>query len=96
MSVRLESSVDSAFVRAVRREWPRAMVIKLGGSGLRGLPDRLVLLPSGRAVFVELKRPGGRARRLQLHMRSKIQSLGFDAAVFDNAEDAIAWLNSLR
>lgn len=33
--------------------------IKLSPVGLRGVPDRLMVLPGPRVVFVELKRPKG-------------------------------------
>lgn len=45
----LKSSVDSL----------GGVCIKLSPVGLRGVPDRLVILSGPRVVFVELKRPKG-------------------------------------
>lgn len=63
----------------------RLEVTKLGGlclkwvcPGWAGVPDRIVLLPGGRIVFVELKRPkGGRIGPLQAYWRRKLHDLGF-------------------
>jgi hypothetical protein len=52
--------------------------IKLSPAGLVGIPDRLVLLPGGVAVFVECKKPSGaRVARLQEWWKGEIERLGF-------------------
>ena len=38
------------------------MAVKFVSPGLDGVPDRIVLLPGGKAAFVELKAPGKRLR----------------------------------
>ena len=46
--------------------------------GTRGVPDRIVILPKGRIVFVEVKRPGlqdGLSIR-QKKIRATLESLG--------------------
>ena len=51
--------------------------IKLHPVGLRGVPDRLIVLPGPRVVFVELKRPkGGVISALQHWWRSRLLALG--------------------
>ncbi|GMA48644.1 nuclease [Alicyclobacillus contaminans] len=57
---------------------------KFVSPGNAGVPDRLVLLPGGRAVFVELKAPGRRPTPLQLAQHKKIAALGFEVAVIDS------------
>lgn len=50
--------------------------------GWSGVPDRLILLPGGRVIFAETKRPkGGRLSRLQKWWRERLQKLGFWAVV---------------
>lgn len=72
----------------------RKMVEKRGGQCLKwvcpgwsGVPDRIVLLPGGRVVFVETKRPkGGRLSELQKWWAKKLIDLGFNYwTVWDEA-----------
>lgn len=55
--------------------------------GYIGIPDRLLLLPGGRALFVECKAPGGRPRPMQAHWLRRLEKLGFAARVVDSKED---------
>lgn len=42
-----------------------------------GIPDRLVILPGGKIIFVELKRPkGGRLAPMQVYQIKKLKDLG--------------------
>jgi hypothetical protein len=51
--------------------------VKLGAASYVGIPDRLVVLPGGWIVFVEVKKPkGGRIGRLQMYWRRKLLELG--------------------
>lgn len=52
-------------------QYLRKMVMKTGGMalkfvspGIAGMPDRLILYPSGKLYFVELKAPGKEPRPL--------------------------------
>ena len=50
---------------------------------IRGFPDRVVLLPGGRVLFAELKRPvGGVFEPLQLRWHVKLRALGFQVKVW--------------
>lgn len=59
---------------------------KFVSPGNNGVPDRLVCLPGGRAVFAELKAPGKVPTPLQLLQQKKLQNLGFDVWVIDSKE----------
>lgn len=73
----------------------RKMVEKHGGwclkwvcPGWTGVPDRIVLLPGGRVIFVETKRPkGGKVGRTQLWWADKLSSMGFVAGFCCDEED---------
>ena len=72
-------------------------VAKAGGICLKffsasqaGYPDRIVLLPGGRQIWVELKAPGRKPRPLQLKAHEKLRALGQDVRVIDSIEDAKA------
>lgn len=51
--------------------------IKLSPLGLRGVPDRLIVLTGPRVIFAELKRPkGGVISKLQHWWRDRLVLLG--------------------
>lgn len=50
------------------------------------VPDRIVTLPQGRIIFVELKRPNAKARKAQLLDHEQRRALGCDVRVIDNLE----------
>jgi hypothetical protein len=51
--------------------------LKFVSPGFNGVPDRIVLVPGGHVVFVELKQEGKKARKLQLHVHKRIRNFGF-------------------
>lgn len=86
-----ESSVESAILRGAERLGIR-IVLKLANRANSGWPDRLFLLPGGRPVFIEIKRPGAQPRSLQTYRLRQLVKQGYDAAWFDNADDAVCYL----
>lgn len=58
-------------------------------SGIRGVPDRIVLLPGGKISFVEVKAPGETPKALQRKRLEELHNLGFHVAVTDSKEDVI-------
>ena len=54
------------------------------------MPDRLVVLPGGRVVFVELKRDDGKGRlsARQRKESERLSALGCDVQVVQSAEEA--------
>lgn len=63
---------------------------KFTSPGRAGVPDRVVIAPRV-TVFVEVKRPGGRLRRLQQTVRAKMLRAGAAVYVVDSrsAVDAL-------
>ena len=55
-------------------------------SSVSGIPDRICLFPSGRIIFVELKRHGEYPRPLQINQINKIKKLGFRVEVIDSEQ----------
>lgn len=76
-----ESRVEKAFVDAVRRAG--GVAYKLTSQTANGLPDRLVLFPPAKTVFVELKAPGKMLRPLQRKRRCQLMRLGFPVLCID-------------
>ena len=82
----LEKDVERALVQMVKRHG--GLCLKWVCPGFAGVPDRIVLLPNGRIVFVELKRPkGGQLSELQKWWIKKLIDLGFSCwVVWDKDE----------
>ena len=55
-----EKVVEGKLVRAVKKAG--GLAIKFASPGQSGMPDRLVILPTGCVAFVEVKAPGGKVR----------------------------------
>ena len=62
------------------------MAIKINSLSMSGLPDRLVLLPAGKALFVELKAPGKKMRALQVKRKRQLEGLGFLVYCIDDVK----------
>lgn len=80
-----ESSLELALVRHVADLGGRAY--KFSSPSQRGVPDRLVVLPSGRVIFVELKAPTKKPTRLQQHIHGQLRALGHTVLVIDSLEE---------
>lgn len=73
----------------------RLMVERHGGlclkwvcPGWSGVPDRIILLPRGRVIFVETKRPkGGVLSKMQGWWQKKLTALGFVYLLIWDADD---------
>lgn len=70
------------------------LCLKWVSPGYTGVPDRIVLLPGGRIVFVELKAPGKKERPRQRYVQSVLKGLGF--MVFESVDsiekvDKVIW-----
>lgn len=74
-----EDTVESHLRTVVRSMGGQCLKVRL----IRGFPDRVVLLPGGRVLFAELKRPmGGKFEPLQLRWHAKLRALGFHVVVW--------------
>lgn len=60
--------------------------IPLKLTGYKGIPDRMLLLKNGKAVFVEAKDEGRIPRTEQKIWLEKLKDLGFDAVFVDSKE----------
>jgi hypothetical protein len=80
-----EKELEQKLVREVKKKGGRAY--KFISPGINGVPDRLVLLPGGRAGFVEVKAPGKKMRPNQIKRKSELERLGFLVYCLDNPKD---------
>ena len=89
----LEKAIEKRITAYVERELG-GRCLKLGTEYV-GFPDRTVVLPGGHAVFLEIKRQGGRASKLQKFWIDKLSELGFTAAIVYSFDEAKAVLDAV-
>ena len=88
-----ERDVEGYLVQKV--EEIGGLCLKLDSSTKKGIQDRLLLLPGGHVLFVELKRPGGRVSVLQKVRQKQIERLGFQCLVVWNKDEVDRLLNTI-
>lgn len=86
-----EQTVENRLVKEVEKLG--GLCWKFVSPGVAGVPDRLVLLPSGKIVFVELKAPGQKARKLQEYRHKQLRKLGFRVEIIDSMEGVKRFIN---
>jgi hypothetical protein len=57
------------------------ILLKLSPFGMAGIPDRILLMPGGRVMFIEFKADGKYLKPLQRWWRDRLQALGFRVEV---------------
>jgi len=80
----LEKTVEGYLVKRVKEAG--GVAPKWVSPGMSGVPDRIVFLPGGRIIFVEVKAPGKKLRPLQLYVKEQLEALGVDFRVVDSKE----------
>ena len=81
----------------------REAVARLGGKALKfsspyetGYPDRLVLMPGGKAFWAELKTTGQKPTPKQLVRQTELRRLGFLSEIIDNEETLNNFLKRIK
>ena len=72
-----EKQVEQRLKRRIEKEIPGARCMKWTCPGHNGVPDQIILLPGGRVVFAEVKKPGEKPRQTQLFMHERLRRIGF-------------------
>ena len=79
-----EKNIEQYLVRKVRETGGKAY--KFVSPGNAGVPDRLLILPSGKVIFVELKAPGKVPTNLQKAKHRELEKLKQRVFVIDSKE----------
>lgn len=90
----LEKDIESFLVRKVREMGGTAY--KFVSPGNTGVPDRIVVLPGGRIIFVELKTEKGRPSVLQGCQIMKLRKLDCDVRVLYGMKQVKEFLKEVR
>lgn len=86
---RLEKDIES---KVCRRAFSELGVrnIKVNTLTETGWPDRMFLIPGGRPLFIEFKRPGGEPDPKQVHIHGILKGLDYSVEVCDSEEEAMS------
>jgi len=85
----LEKGIEAALVKRVKALG--GMAEKFTSPNKRSVPDRIVTLPGGVIIFVELKAPGKLPKPLQQRDHDIRRVLGCDVRVIDTIEGCNAF-----
>ena len=85
----LEKDIESALCARVKSLG--GLCEKFVSPGRRSVPDRIVILPGGAIVFVEVKAPGKKPTDLQERDHARRKALGCRVVVIDSMESANAF-----
>lgn len=88
----LERTVEAHLVARVKAMGGE--VRKLAWIGRHGAPDRLVMLPHRTTTFVELKRPGAKAKPHQAREHDRMRKMGQTVLVLDSIEAVDGFLDA--
>ncbi len=89
-----EKAIEQKLVRAVKLMG--GLAPKFVSPGLDGVPDRIVLLPSAKLAFVELKADGKKLRPLQVRRKRQLEALGFSVYCINSVNQIEGVLNEIR
>lgn len=90
----LEKEVEKYLVREIKKLG--GVSFKFISPGNAGVPDRIVILPTGKVVFVELKTDKGKLTKLQESQIRKITGLGAEVKVLYGIEGVRKFINEIQ
>ena len=86
MSIKVrERDVESYLVDELKKRG--IMCVKFIPDGKIGMPDRLIILPDERVLWVELKTDNGRLEEIQKLQHKRLRDLGHQVTVVWSKED---------
>lgn len=89
-----ESRIENYLKKQVEKMGGKAY--KWNPTGVIGVPDRMVLLPGGKVIFVELKAPGKKLRKIQEHRAKELRELGFQVECLDDFRKVDLFIKELE
>ena len=93
MTKKLESKIERNFRKRIQALG--CIVVKFEDPAHRGAPDRLILCPNGRAVFIEFKKPGCEPSGHQIRYLETLRGMGYLVGWADNEAAALRWVRKI-
>lgn len=88
-----ESAIEARLVREVKKRG--GLCYKFTSPGSPGVPDRIVVLPGGITVYVELKTEIGRLANVQKWQIGELRKRGATVRVLKGMEQVLAFLEEV-
>jgi hypothetical protein len=86
-----EKLIEKKLKKAVEKSG--GLAIKIASAWFTGMPDRLILMPGGKAFWVETKSTGKTMRGRQKIVRKQLEALGFEVSMIDDETSLANFLN---
>lgn len=90
----MEKNVEMQLREKVKKAGGWAL--KFVSPGVRGVPDRIVLMPVGRVFFVELKSEKKKPGPIQRYIHKIFLKLGFKVYIIDTTEKVNQFINEIQ
>ncbi len=88
-----ESQIERYMVRKVKEHG--GLCFKFVSPGNPGVPDRIVITPAGKTVYVELKTDAGRLAKIQKWQQEEMAKRGADVRVLFGMEAVKGFLREV-
>lgn len=88
-----ESTIEARLVREVKKRG--GLCYKFTSPGNPGVPDRIVVLPDGVTVYVELKTEIGRLANIQKWQIEELRKRGAEVRVLKGMDQVLAFLEEV-
>ena len=93
MTAPLEKTIEAYLVKRIHAIGGECE--KFVSIARRSVPDRIVTMPGGRIVFVEMKRHGKQPTEMQARDHQRRREMGFDVRVLDSKDGVDALVKEL-
>ena len=88
-----ESLIEGRLVRLVQERG--GLCFKFISPGNSGVPDRIVITPEGRTIYVELKSEKGRLSSVQKWQQSEMRRRGADVRTLKGLQDILDFVQEV-
>ncbi len=88
-----EAAIEARLTNEVRKRG--GLCYKFTSPGNPGVPDRIIITPEGRTIYIELKTEIGRLAKIQKWQIEQMQARGCDVRVLKGLDQVKAFLEEV-